>query len=290
MQFKDYYQVLGVAPDADEKAIKAAFRRLARKYHPDVSKEADAEDKFKAANEAYEVLGDAARRAEYDRLRASGYRPGDEFQPPPWGGQGPGGGGFEGFGDSGFSDFFESLFGRGRSAGPGRARAPADVRAQLDIDLEAAYAGSRQRIDVNGRTLEVKIPAGIAPGQSIRLKGQGGNGRDLLLEIGYRRHPLYELEGRDVIVRRQIPPWLAVFGGKIEVPTLGGNVNLNVPAGSDGGCRLRLRGRGMPGTPTGDQFVVLEIQAPKPSSEAQREAYRDLARAFGASVEDAAAE
>src|SRR5690606_40994906 len=129
---------------------------LARKYHPDVSKEADAEEKFKAANEAYEVLGDATRRAEYDRLRASGYRPGDEFQPPPWAGQG--GGGFEGFGDSGFSDFFESLFGRGRGAGPGRARAAAEGRAQLAMETDAAFAGSRPGMDVNRPARRVGTP------------------------------------------------------------------------------------------------------------------------------------
>ncbi len=284
MQFKDYYQVLGVAPDADEKAIKSAYRRLARKYHPDVSKEADAEEKFKAANEAHEVLGDPAKRAEYDRLRAGGWRPGDAYEPPGWAGRGHGG---EGFGDSGFSDFFESLFGARARAGRGAAggpRASADVRAQLEVDLETVYAGGKQRVEVNGRTLEIAIPAGIAAGRSIRLKGQGGHGRDLLIEIGYRPHPVYELDGRDVIVRRRIAPWDAALGASIEVPTLAGPVNLNVPAGSDTGRRLRLRGRGMPGEPPGDQFVVLEVQAPKPANEAQRHAWRELAQAFGSAV------
>lgn len=290
MEFKDYYQILGVAPDADEKTIKSAYRRLARKYHPDVSKEPDAEEKFKAANEAHEVLGNAERRAEYDRIRAGGYRPGDPFPPPNWGGGQ--GGGFEGFGDSGFSDFFESLFGRAARAGQGRTRsahAAPDVRAHLDIDLETAYAGGKQRVEVNGRTLEITIPAGIPPGRNIRLKGQGGQGRDLLIEIGYRAHPNFELDGRDVIVRRRIEPWLAALGGSIEVPTLGGTVKLNVPAGSDQGRRMRLRGRGMPGQPPGDQFVVLEIAAPAPVNEAQRQAYRDLATAFGARIPEQAA-
>ncbi|HET9047994.1 MAG TPA: DnaJ C-terminal domain-containing protein [Chiayiivirga sp.] len=280
MQFKDYYQVLGVAPDADEKAIKSAYRRLARKYHPDVSKEAGAEEKFKAANEANEVLGNRERRAEYDRLRASGYRPGDSYQPPNWGGPSQGGPGFEGFGESGFSDFFESLFGRSRA---GRASAPGpipDARAHLDVDLESIYAGASQRVDVNGKTLEIKIPAGIAAGQVIRLKGQGGQGRDLLLEIGYRAHPTFSVEGRDVIVHRTVTPWEAALGTQMEVPTLGGTVHLSVPAGSGSGQRLRLRGRGMPGTPNGDQFVVLDLRAPKPSTEAQRAAYEALAKAF----------
>ena len=286
MEFKDYYQVLGVAPDADEKAIKAAYRRLARKYHPDVSKESGAEEKFKAANEANEVLGNKERRAEYDRVRAGGYRPGDQYQPPNWEGQTYSNRGFEGGDDSGFSDFFESLFGRARA--PRGAAGPApEVRAHLDIDLESAYAGTKQRVDVNGRTLDIKIPAGIAVGQVIRLKGQGGQDRDLLIEIGYRPHPTYTVDGRDVTVRRTIAPWEAALGASIEVPTLGGPVHLNVPPGSDSGQRMRLRGRGMPGQPAGDQFVVLEVQAPKPTSEAQRSAYRALAQAFGPEVNPA---
>ena len=285
MQFKDYYQVLGVAPDADEKAIKSAYRRLARKYHPDVSKESDAEEKFKAANEAHEVLSDPAKRAEYDRIRAGGWRPGDTYEPPGWSGRGQGGdGGFEEFGESGFSDFFESLFGGRARGGRGGARAPAEVRTRLDVDLETIHAGGKQRVDVNGRTLEITIPAGIAAGKSIRLKGQGGQGRDLLIEIGYRAHPVYELDGRDVIVRKRIAPWDAALGASIEVPTLAGPVSLNVPAGSDGGRRMRLRGRGMPGQPPGDQFVVLDVQAPRPANDAQRKAWRDLAKAFGSTA------
>ena len=284
MEFKDYYQVLGVAPDADEKTIKAAYRRLARKYHPDVSKESGAEEKFKAANEANEVLGNKERRAEYDRVRANGYRPGDQYQPPNWDGRTHSSHGFDGGDDSGFSDFFESLFGRARTTRGAAGPAP-EVRAHLDIDLESAYAGAKQRVEVNGRTLEIKIPAGIMVGQVIRLKGQGGQGRDLLIEIGYRPHPTYAVDGRDVSVRRIIAPWDAALGASIEVPTLGGPVHLNVPPGSDGGQRLRLRGRGMPGQPPGDQFVVLEVQAPKPTSEAQRTAYRTLAQAFGSVVD-----
>ena len=291
MEFKDYYSVLGVESGADEKAIKAAYRRLARKYHPDVSKEPNAEENFKSVSEAYEVLGNAERRAQYDRLRASGYRPGDSYQPPNWGGSGAAHDGFEGFGgDSGFSDFFESLFGRARAGQARGPRAPAESRARLDIDLETAFAGGQARVDVGGRTLDIRIPAGIAPGQNIRLKGQGSGGRDLLIEIGYRPNPVFELDGRDVIVRRSVSPWLAALGGTLDVPTLGGSVSLNVPAGSGSGKRLRLRGRGMPGTPAGDQFVELEVQAPAAANEAQRRAYRALAAAFGdSSVSDAAA-
>ncbi len=284
MEFKDYYSVLGVDPGTDEKAIKSAYRRLARKYHPDVSKEPNAEEQFKSVSEAYEVLGNAGRRAEYDRLRASGYRPGDSYQPPNWGGHGHAREGFEGFGESGFSDFFESLFGRARSGHGAGARQPADSRARLDIDLETAHAGGQTRVEVAGRTLDIRIPAGIAPGQSIRLKGQGAGGRDLLIEIGYRPHPVFELDGRDVIVRRAVPPWLAALGGTLDVPTLDGSVSLNVPAGSGSGKRLRLRGRGLAGTLAGDQFVVLDVRAPAPENEEQRRAYRDLAAAFGDSV------
>lgn len=287
MQFKDYYDILGVAPTADEVAIKSAYRKLARKYHPDVSKEADAEEKFKAVNEANEVLGDAKKRAAYDRVRASGYRPGDDFQPPPNWGEG----GFEFSeghgGQDGFSDFFESLFGgRGAARGQGRAgpRPPADRRARLQIDLETVFSGGTRRIEIDGRTLDVKIPAGIQSGQTIRLAKQGGQGRDLLLEMEIAPHPRFELDGRDVLLRWPIAPWDAALGAQREVPTLGGNVTVRIPAGSVGGRRLRLRGRGLPGASPGDQFVLLEIDAPVPVNDQQREKYRQLAEAFGATV------
>lgn len=274
MQFTDYYEVLGVKPDASAADIKAAYRKLARKYHPDVSKEPDAETRFKAVNEANEVLGDAKKRAQFDQLRAGGYRNGEEFRPPP---------GFEfgdmGEGEGGFSDFFESLFGRGRG-GPragAQPRAPQPRRARLDIDLEVAFAGGKRRIEIDGRMLDVSIPAGIEPGRNIRLAGQGGNGRDLILEIGYLPHARFELDGRDVIVRVPLAPWDAALGAQVEVPTLAGNVSMNIPAGSDTGKRLRLRGRGMPG---GDQYVVIEVRAPKPGNDAQREAYAALKAAF----------
>lgn len=284
MEFKDYYQTLGVAKTATDKELKQAFRKLARKYHPDVSKEADAEAKFKAVNEANEVLGDAKKRAQYDQLRAGGYRGGEEFRPPPgWNG---GGGGYD-FGDmdsdgAGFSDFFESLFGRARGgARPGAQAGPRQPRrARLDIDLEVVHAGGKRRIEVDGRMLDVSIPAGIEAGKQIRLAGQGGNGRDLVLEIGYLPHPRFELDGRDVIVRVPVNAWDAALGTQIEVPTLAGNVSLAVPAGSDTGRRLRLRGRGLPGVPPGDQYVVIEVRAPKPASDAQRDAYAALRAAF----------
>ena len=286
MQFTDYYDTLGVKPDASEAEIKSAYRKLARKFHPDVSKEPNAEERFKAVNEANEVLGDKKKRAAYDQVRAGGYRPGEEFRPPPgWGQQGNGSPydfGEAGDGEGGFSDFFESLFGRARGgaggARPGAGPQPRPPRrARLDIDLEVAFAGGKRRIEIDGRMLDVGIPAGIEPGKNIRLAGQGGNGRDLILEIGYLPHPRFELDGRDVIVRVPLQPWEAALGTTLEVPTLAGNVSMNIPEGSDTGRRLRLRGRGMPG---GDQYVVIEVRAPKPVSDAQRAAYEGLRQAF----------
>ena len=294
MQFKDYYQELGVEPSAGEAEIKAAYRRLARKFHPDVSKEKGAEERFKSVNEAYEVLRDKEKRAEYDQLRASGYRPGEDFRPPPGFGQqhgGPGNGGFrfeQGMGGDGFSDFFESMFGGGRGAGrgPRGAPPPGDLRAKLSIPLEVAYAGGNQSIGVDGRTLQVKIPVGIRPGQVIRLAGQGqsqGSQRsDLLLEIDYKPHGEFEVDGRNILYTVSLAPWEAALGTTISVPTLGGSVDLRVPADSDTGKKLRLRGRGLPGKPeNGDQIVEIEVMAPRAETPAQRALYEQMAEQFG---------
>jgi len=286
MEFKDYYKTLGVEPGASDADIKAAYRRLARKYHPDVSKEAGAEERFKAINEAYEVLKDPGKRNAYEQLRAGGFRQGQDFRPPPgWdydGAQGD-------FGGGGFSDFFDSLFGGARARGArgpaGSGPAPrAERKMRLEVELETVYAGGRQRVEVDGRTLEVKIPAGIQPGQNIRLAGQGGQGRDLLLEIAYRDHPRFEVDGRSVIHRLPVMPWQAALGATLSVPTLGGPVELKIPPESNTGRRLRLRGRGLPGTPAGDQIVLLEVQAPPARGERQRELYREMAAAFSEPV------
>jgi curved DNA-binding protein len=299
MEFKDYYEALGVEPGAGEAEIKAAYRRLARKYHPDVSKEKGAEEKFKSVNEAYEVLRDKEKRAQYDQLRARGYRPGEDFRPPPdfgdfGAGGNPFGGGFrfeQGVGGDGFSDFFESLFGGGRTrqrAGAGAGAAPpGDTRAKLAIPLEVAFAGGMQKIGVDGRTLEVKIPAGIRPGQVIRLAGQGAGGpggrrSELLLEIDYKPHADFEVDGRNILFTLELTPWDAALGTRVSVPTLGGQVDLRVPPDSDSGRKLRLRGRGLPGKPdAGDQIVEIEVNAPRAENEEQREAYATLAAAFG---------
>lgn len=303
MHFKDYYETLGVEPGAGEAEIKTAYRRMARKFHPDVSKEAGAEEKFKAVNEAYEALRDPQKRAAYDQLRARGYRPGDEVRAPPGGfdfnsGGGAGGADFEeifagGGAGGGFSDFFETLFGRGRGgaedpfaqararSGAGAQRS-ADTRAKLSVSLETVYAGDSVRVSVQGKTLDVRIPKGIRPGQVVRLAGQGGHGGALLLEIEYSAHPRFEVDGRNVIHVLSVAPWEAALGATVNVPTLGGAVQLTIPAGSEAGKKLRLRGRGLPGTPAaGDQIVELEVLAPAAVTDAQKAAYSALREAFG---------
>ncbi|WP_442683894.1 DnaJ C-terminal domain-containing protein [Stenotrophomonas sp. JC08] len=294
MEFKDYYATLGVEPSAGDAEIKTAYRRLARKYHPDVSKEAGAEEKFKGVNEAYEALRDPQKRKAYDQLRAQGYRPGEEFQAPPNFG---GGQGFDfeevfgGGGGGGFSDFFESLFARQRGAGGARGRGGyggdagpqpmRDTRAKLSVPLEAAYKGDSLRITVGGKQLDVRVPKGIRPGQVIRLAGQGSGGGNLMLEVEYAEHPQFEVDGRNILYILQVTPWQAALGTSISVPTLGGAVELKVPPDSDSGRKLRLRGRGLPGQPDGDQIVELEVVAPVAGNEAQRKAYQTLAKAFG---------
>ncbi|HZX78580.1 DnaJ C-terminal domain-containing protein [Lysobacter sp.] len=293
MQFKDYYETLGVEPSAGEAEIKTAYRRLARKYHPDVSKEPGAEEKFKAVNEAYEALRDPQKREAYDQLRARGYRPGDEVQPPPggFGGNGYGGGvDFEeifagGGAGGGFSDFFESLFGRGGGFGQRGPQPRGDTRAKLAVSLETVYEGGTVRISVNNKTLDVRVPKGIRPGQVIRLAGQGAHG-DLLLEIEYAAHPRFEVDGRNVIHVLPVAPWEAALGATVSVPTLGGAVDLKIPPNSEAGRKLRLRGRGLPNDPSGkhppgDQIVELEVLAPRPHDDAQREAYETMREAFG---------
>jgi len=282
MEFKDYYEILGVEASAGEAELKTAYRRLARKFHPDVSKEKGAEERFKSINEAYEVLRDKEKRQEYDQLRARGYRSGQEYQPP----SGQGGGFQQGFGSGAqngdFSDFFESLFG-------GRSRAPqqplGDTRAKVAIPLEIAFSGGQQRFTVDGRTLEVKIPVGIKPGQVIRLAGQGRSSgarkSDLLLEIDYRAHADFEVDDRNILYTLSLAPWEAALGTTAAVPTLGGAVELKIPADSEAGKKLRLRGRGLPGKPAaGDQIVEIEIRVPKAETEVQKDFYKKMAEVF----------
>jgi len=304
MKYKDYYETLGVPRSATQDEIKSAYRKLARKYHPDVSKVADAEARFKEINEANEVLKDPEKRAAYDQM-GSNWKAGQEFQPPPnWdAGFEFRGGDSGGFGP-GFdaSDFFESLFGR-QARGPGpRQRAGMqgqDHHAKVLIDLEDAYRGAERsislRVPVEGadgrvalreRTLDVHIPKGIRPGQRLRLAGQGSAGSgvaasgDLFLEIGFKPHPRYRVEGSDVYVDVPVAPWEAALGASIDAPTPEGSVQLTIPPGSKPGRKLRLKARGLPGKTPGDLYVVLELALPPADSEEVRAAYETLQKAF----------
>lgn len=296
MEFKDYYQILGVDRSATDEEIKKAYRKLARKYHPDVSKAKDAEAKMQEINEAYEVLRDPEKRAAYDRL-SSGYRSGQEFRPPPdWDA------GFEfGYGpfarESAFSDFFNTLFGGfGRRAAGFRTRGE-DHHAKIFIDLEDAFRGATRtvslqvpQIDEQGRlmtrerALQVQIPKGIREGQLIRLAGQGATGfgggpaGDLYLEIRFKPHPLYRVDGRDLYLTLPVAPWEAALGAAVKAPTPAGAVEVRIPAGSQNGRKLRLRARGIPGDPPGDLYLVLNVVLPPAETDRARELYRTMAR------------
>jgi len=314
MEYKDYYKTLGVPRDATKEVIKQAYRKLARKYHPDVSKEPDAEARFKEINEANEVLKDPEKRAAYDAL-GSQWRAGQEFRPP------PGQGGFHrefhfSTGDArGFSDFFSSLFGGGLGGfgdafaetrrGTGGRREDLfrqrgqDQTAQVEISLEEAYAGctrelrletpvqdAQGRVSSQTRTLKVRIPAGVSQGRQIRLASQGQPGMgggppgDIYLEVKLRPHRIYQTDGRDVLLHLPIAPWEAALGASIQVPTLGGAVSLKIPAGSQSGKRMRLKGRGLPGDPPGDQLIILEIVTPPADTEAGKALYQRMAESF----------
>src|SRR5881396_1126655 len=316
VQFRDYYETLGVPKTATEDEIRSAFRKLARKYHPDVAKDKKAaEEKFKEINEAYEVLGDSDKRKKYDQLGADWNRPGG-FQPPPgwqregqqpgggfyqWGGDG-GGVQFE-FGGTGFSDFFEAFFGggRGRSAFGGfggrqaTAERGADVEADIMVTLEEALNGSTRTVSLRRagsnkvENYQVKIPRGVREGQRIRLAGQGeagergGKSGDLFLRVRLARHPDYSVEGNDLVHEVKIAPWQAVLGDQLILPTLEGSARLKLPPGTQGGQRFRLRGRGLPGVSgqRGDLYVVVQISVPKKLSEREREIWEQLAQLHG---------
>jgi curved DNA-binding protein len=298
-EYKDYYKIMGVARDVGQDELKRVYRRLARKFHPDVSKEKDAEARFKEVQEAYEVLKDPQKRAAYDQL-GSNWRQGQEFRPPPDWGQN-----FEfsnAFGDQegGFSDFFSSLFGGAGAArgGGGRARGPGgrgfamagdDQVASIEIDLEDSFSGGTQTIELksgqgSSRTLKITIPQGIVEGQRIRLAGQGSPGHgggpagDLYLEVKFRKHKLFQVEGRDVTLTLPVAPWEAALGATVPTPTLAGAVDLRIPANAKAGQRMRLKGRGLPGATAGDQYVVLKIVLPPADTARARELYEEMQR------------
>ena len=290
MDYKDYYKILGVPRTANADEIKRAYRKLARDYHPDKNKAKSAEDKFKEVNEANEVLSDPKKRQMYDQLGPN-WKAGQQFRPPPgFGGMG-GRGGFGGGPQGDFSDFFSSLFGAGMG-GMGGARGnpfggmgggfetAQDTRATLSISLEDSYAGATREIRVGGRTLSVKIPKGVTAGQVIRLSDQGSEGGDLLLEIGFAAHPTFTLEGKDVSCTVNLTPWEAALGAKIPVPTLGGTVELSLPPNTVGGKKMRLKGRGLPGSTPGDQFLTLNIVTPPATNDAEKRIYEVMAERF----------
>jgi len=299
MQFKDYYSILGVARDAKPEDIKRAYRKLARKYHPDVSKLPDTEERFKEVGEAHEVLMDAEKRAAYDAIGTPGSDQ-REFRPPPgWDTGFEFSGGDAGAGFADHSDFFEALFGRRGSQRRGSAafqERGEDHHAKVLIDLEDAYQGARRTVtlrvpvpDGQGhvvlteRRLEVSIPRGVLPGQHLRLAGQGGPGSggapagDLFLEVVLRPHALYRVDGRDVRFELPVAPWEAALGAEIDAPTPQGSVRLTVPAGSVQGRSLRLKGRGLPGDPPGDLYADLRIVLPPAESDTARRLYQEMA-------------
>lgn len=306
MEFKDYYKVLGVARTASDDEIKKAFRKLARKHHPDVSNAPDAAARMQEVNEAYDVLRDAEKRAAYDQV-GQGVQGGQEFRPPPnWdagfefsGGPQAGPGDF-----AGHSDFFEALFGAARRGGrgfPGGGGAPPRARGQdhhakIVIPLEDAFQGATRTLtlqapefDASGhvtlreRQLNVKIPRGMRAGQQIRLAGQGDPGLggepagDLYLEVQYEPHARYRVDGRDLYLTLPVAPWEAALGGAVPVRTPEGALEMNVPPGSQTGRTLRLKGRGIPGAPPGDLYVVLELVLPPATSDAAKALYRQMA-------------
>jgi curved DNA-binding protein len=275
MQYKDYYEVLGVTRSADAETVKRAYRKLARKFHPDVSKEKNAENKFKEVQEAYEVLRDPEKRAAYDQLGRD-YRPGQQFRPPPDWSQRFGQSGSQRFSDlNGFSDFFSSLFGGGVGAPPPEADA-----GRLEVTVEEAFAGTKRRVMLNeggrSRSVDVQVPPGVSEGQSLRIAGTGGNA-SLIFRIKVRPHALYAVQGKDVQIELPLAPWEAALGAKVAVPTLGGQVELTVPAGAQSGQKLRLRGRGFSG---GDQLVVIKIMTPAATSAQAKQAYERMKSEF----------
>ena len=320
MEFKDYYKILGVPRDASQDDIRKAYRKLARKYHPDVSKEADAEKRMRDLNEANDVLRDAEKRAEYDAL-AAGVSGGNGAAPPPGWDRGFEFSGAGGAGDGDFNDFLNGMFkqaarkrqgyaagqggahpGQGFSAGHGGGHTfkvrGEDHHAEIEISLEDSFSGVTRELSLRSvqldeqgrpfmgtRTLSVRIPTGVKEGQMIRLAGQGmpgeggGEAGDLFLTVRFAPHAVYKADGRDLSMHLPLTPWEAALGGRVHAPTMQGEVEVNIPAGTKQGSKLRLRGKGLPGDPAGDLYLILDIAWPPADNEATRAAYQQLASA-----------
>jgi curved DNA-binding protein len=298
MEFKDYYKTLGVARDATAEDLKKALRKLARKYHPDVSKETDAQLRMQEVNEAYAVLSDPEKRAAYDQL-GSGHQPGQEFRPPPdWdAGFEFSGRGFSPHEAAGYSDFFSELFGRMGGTHAGFRARGEDHHAKVLLDLEDAFSGATRQIalrvpqmDAHGRvqlvprTLKVKIPVGVRAGQVIRLAGQGTPGvggaaaGDLLLEVQFKPHPRFRADGRDLHLSLPLAPWEAALGSVVTVDLPHGNVKVRIPEGAQSGKSLRVRGKGIPGDPPGDLLLDLQVVLPPADTAKARALYETMAR------------
>ncbi len=298
MEFKDYYKLLEVDRTAAADDIKSAYRKLARKYHPDVSKEPGAEARFKEIGEAYEVLKDPEKRAAYDEL-GNRWRAGQEFTPPPEWGAGfeftSGGASAEDATD--YSDFFSTLFGNFSRRGASPRAHGEDHHAKIFIDLEVAFHGATHtmtlrspQVDAQGqvvlreRSLNVQIPKGVRESQHIRLAGQGAPGLqgttpgDLYLEIHFHPHPLYQVQGRDLSLSLPIAPWEAALGATVKAPTPTGVVEVKIPPGSQSGRKLRLKGRGIPGEPVGDLYLALDVVLPKADTQQAQQIYQTMAR------------
>lgn len=297
MKFQDYYETLGLARSATQDDIKRAYRKLARKFHPDVSKLPDAELRFKELGEAYAVLKDPEKRAAYDTV-GSNWKAGQDFRPPPGWDTGFefSGRGFGGGSQADHSDFFEAIFGRQESTAP-RPEASRDHHARLSIDLIDAYQGARRSItlrmpvtdaagrsSIRERSLDVSIPKGVRAGQHLRLAGQGtadnGDAGDLYLEIVFNPDSRFRVDGRDVYSDLALAPWEAALGASIPVPTPEGNVQLTIPAGSLAGRQMRLKGRGIPGSPAGDLYLVITVALPPADTQRARDAYQAMELAF----------
>jgi len=309
MKYQDYYKILGVARDADAATIKKAYRKMARKYHPDVNSSHDAEDHFKEVNEAYDVLRDEEKRKAYNQF-GKDWKHGHEFNSGGYGGGAPGGFG----GGADFSDFFESILAqRGASGAGGRAgggfrqgggfqqqaRAGEDQHLKLDISLEEAFHGGEKMIQLSRnesagggvatptlKKLKITIPQGVTSGKKIRLSKQGhaspngGHAGDLILELNVLPHKWFRLEGRDLILKCPVTPWEAALGSKVTVPTMGGRVELSIAAGMQSGQKMRLKGKGFPGHPAGDLLVEVQIYTPPATDSDSQDWYRSMQQKF----------